>query len=65
MEFLTHSLIGVLAYFPSILLLFGIYMIWEQARLLNRQLSGISQILTAIHREQGHGSVAERPELKR
>ena len=52
MEFLAYSSLGLLAFLPSILLLFGIYLIWEQSRLLNKQLNGIAQLLAAIHREQ-------------
>jgi predicted tellurium resistance membrane protein TerC len=52
MEFLAHSLIGLLAFFPSILLLFGIYLLWEQARQTNKQLDAIARLLTDIHQQQ-------------
>jgi hypothetical protein len=52
MEFLAHAYLGILGFLPSILLLFGIYLIWEQSKLLNKQLNGITQLLTAIHQEQ-------------
>lgn len=52
MEFLAHSFIGLFAFLPSILLLFGIYLLWEQARQANKQLDAIAQLLTAIHQQQ-------------
>lgn len=55
MEFLAHSFIGLVGFLPSILLLFGVYLIWEQSRLLNKQLNGIARLLTAIHQEQQRG----------
>lgn len=58
MEFLAGSFIGVIGFLPSILLLFGIYLIWEQSRLLNKQLDGIARLLTAIHHEQQRGDAA-------
>lgn len=60
MEFLAHSFFGLFAFLPSILLLFGIYLLWEQVRLANKQLDGISRLLTAIHHEQQRGSATNR-----
>ena len=60
MEFFTHSFMGLFFFLPSILLLFGIYLIWEQSRLINKQLNGIAQLLTAIPREQQRGDAASR-----
>jgi Na+/melibiose symporter-like transporter len=56
MEFLAHSFLGLFAFLPSILLLFGIYLLWEQVRLANKQLDGIARLLSAIHQEQQRGS---------
>ena len=57
MEFLAHSFIGLFAFLPSILLLFGIYLLWEQARQTNKQLDAIARLLTDIHQQQrGTGS---------
>lgn len=61
MESLVLSSIGLLGLLPSILLLFGIYLIWEQSRLLNKQLSGIAQLLAAIHHEQQRTDGARGP----
>jgi hypothetical protein len=52
MEFLAHSFLGLFAFFPSILLLFGIYLLWEQARQANKQLDAIARLLTEIHQQQ-------------
>lgn len=60
MEFLAYTFIGLLGFLPSILLLFGVYLIWEQSRLLSKQLNGIAQLLTAIHDEQQRGDAARR-----
>ena len=60
MEFLTHSYIALLGSLPSILLLFGVYLLWEQSRLMNRQLHGIAQLLSAVHDEQRRADAAHR-----
>jgi len=52
MELLFNMSLGLFAFLPSILLLFGIYLIWEQSKLVNKQLDGIAQLLAAIHSEQ-------------
>lgn len=66
MEFLTHSFLGLFSFLPSILLLFGIYLLWEQARLVNKQLDGIARLLSAIRHEQQRGAStrhdADRPD---
>jgi hypothetical protein len=52
MEFLTHSFMGLFLFLPSILLLFWVYLILQQSKLLNKRLNDITQLLSAIHDEQ-------------
>ena len=65
MEFFAYSSIGLIAFLPSILLLFGIYLIWEQTRLLNKQLSGIARLLTAMHQVQQRRDASQRLDTNR
>jgi HAMP domain-containing protein len=62
MEFLTHSFLGLFAFFPSILLLFGIYLLWEQARQTNKQLDAIARLLTDIRQQQRATETSQRSE---
>ena len=62
MEFLAHSFIGLFAFFPSILLLFGIYLLWEQARQTNKQLDAIARLLTDLHQQQRGSASRNVPE---
>jgi hypothetical protein len=61
MDFFTYSFLGLFAFLPSILLLFGLYLIWEQSRLLNRQMNEITRLLILIHQEQQRASRSDTP----
>lgn len=62
MELLTYSFMGIFAFLPSILLLFGLYLIWEQSKLVIKQLSEITRLLNVIQQQQKRDNRTETHE---